>query len=1827
MSLITALGVDSGEAEADAQNTPNSLITTPQWEYFITPSSDGTRLFVRTDWKVGAVDIHGNDIVKKVAGRYIVVDGQSAIWTPLQSNLMVTSGVTYFTNRWGDKVSVTESGCPPGVYGAPSTIVLKNEKNTTTNHSITLTLAFTSTPFPFSGSGPGTFPCTVTVTNTLGLPTATLTASTYQATQRMTYVPPGPGAPQPSPTSIWDAGVTPTSISLSAGSGPAPNPTVFTWDTDHSGLPRPRQLVHANGLTEHLDYDWNVSRLSNDAYDPLTGYWRGYQVMELENCANTCTFPTQIVNLDDFDGVNAITLTGPGVSQKIAISRLLPTGQKYGTFAWVGKQHITSILKYANSSGTGTYRGVRIYHPSVDSWSASGNTSASAYLFAASVVVGSESLHGSSVDSNGQPTGYTVDAVTLYDGWNLQSWANPIGSLGNGLPVNPVARRTRTYTVDLPVKTLIAGVGGEDAFGPTRTDEYTDVSVSSMPTVDTTSAPIWSSGLSLPSGLPIHRTGTINRIQDRSLWMLKTNTDQKTLDGGSLPNLRYDGNALPTLSGVSSVDFGTTSFHHDSSGRVDTVTGARGSYTATESRSFLSGYPLMTQSLKTLTGPNGAILPNPADGSVQAGTAYQYDGSSFQWLTGEKDLADGRWNFFQNDDLGRVTQVTDKIQVVTTTSFDAWGRVSAVTRLAKGAAGQVKTEHFYDINGLWKEESVTGAGVTLTSRSEVDAFGRVVYEAKYQGYGPGNGGGTLLESRITTYDGWGQKVSQTPWLKVGQGTYGNFTWDYDALGRVTATHDRVGNSAQPAGRLLTQVVQQPKYMTVTGTDGVSVTGVATTVQEYWNDAQVRTYTRTEVHDLLGQKAGIIDQKGQTSLYLYDKDGHLLQTQQGGQLRTYQYNDMGWLTSRTEPEEGTTQFGVGANGFNLFGTSLVTVQKGRNGSLSNTTSTTLDSHLLPSQIVASGPEGTITRNLTYDYSTSNTHALTGLTETQAITSVGTSTLYESYGYDDLVRLSSKAVGDGSQSFTVSRVLDDLGNELSLTYPAGGGKAVQTVINTYDAQLRPATVSFGGTTRGSMAYDQISGSSDMATLTFGNAATTTTKVDNGEVVQVTHSAAAGVLESNAVVWTAGGLMLSRGSDTFDYDELQRLKSAHIQNPSTGTYVDQTFTYDRWGNRSGVTTSAPAGTLPTPSEALSWTATYDAATNSLPSSVSGAGPWTTGVQYDQLGRMTQVWAIPALSSSLTQWGYDPSGRVMTETANGVYTTFLLDAEGLRFRRTKGDGTVDYTVYGFHREPLMQFERPLGQVHSGSKAVQIFHKNGTNSSLSRYLGTFASGDTVTATVWFKAPIGEIGKLYICNVVSTGYSAYDNVASLIVNGNGQWQQITVSHTMSHADGMWVYVFGNNNGSGDNTTSTIYDDIAVSSTQRGAVTSDDFENPVIQTSSNYQTNSWYAAGEPTDIEVSGSAGALEWRKSMVYGFGQLLSEDGWLQGTFYEQGDQVGSPNLLTDASGVLINRSKNLPFGERLVLPVQSARKSVRRFTNHEDQDGPAIYMQARTYLPAYGKFAQVDPAYDQTKDDPESWNLYNYVTNNPVTHTDPDGRTVVVLTNKKTGEHEFKIVADGNLDDALSSGGSTLTAVDGTKIDLPGPSNTGQTVDKQGAAPSTAQTDNTVTTTNPGAPGAPGSPVAHDGVPANVKADISAAAKASNSPTADDKTGKFHEEGGIWGKNDKGATLSVPAKPGPLSKPGDATAQVEEGNSVNPALRDSLVTLDGKYHIHPAGVRVTGAVTTSFVQPPSPQDIANAEAGINIVVGAGNNRVYFYNNTGIIREISLRDFLREPE
>jgi RHS repeat-associated protein len=126
--------------------------------------------------------------------------------------------------------------------------------------------------------------------------------------------------------------------------------------------------------------------------------------------------------------------------------------------------------------------------------------------------------------------------------------------------------------------------------------------------------------------------------------------------------------------------------------------------------------------------------------------------------------------------------------------------------------------------------------------------------------------------------------------------------------------------------------------------------------------------------------------------------------------------------------------------------------------------------------------------------------------------------------------------------------------------------------------------------------------------------------------------------------------------------------------------------------------------------------------------------------------------------------------------------------------------------------------------------------------------------------------------------------------------------------------------------------------------------------------------------------AFVWRKNLIYGFGQLICEDS-SSGRIYLQGDHLGSPSVLTNAAGTVIGRQKSLPFGERM---VGAGEKSFRRFTSHEDGAQLPVYMQARMYLPTYGRFAQVDPAYDHSND---GLNLYSYVSNQPTTQTDPDG------------------------------------------------------------------------------------------------------------------------------------------------------------------------------------------------------------------------------------------------
>lgn len=109
--------------------------------------------------------------------------------------------------------------------------------------------------------------------------------------------------------------------------------------------------------------------------------------------------------------------------------------------------------------------------------------------------------------------------------------------------------------------------------------------------------------------------------------------------------------------------------------------------------------------------------------------------------------------------------------------------------------------------------------------------------------------------------------------------------------------------------------------------------------------------------------------------------------------------------------------------------------------------------------------------------------------------------------------------------------------------------------------------------------------------------------------------------------------------------------------------------------------------------------------------------------------------------------------------------------------------------------------------------------------------------------------------------------------------------------------------------------------------------------------------------------------------------------------DHLGTPRMITDGAGFKLAINTYFPFGTE----VSSSDFGDERlkFTGHEREFNGDVrrdldYMMARYYAPGRGRFLSTDPGRDWDAEQPQSWNLYAYVRNNPVNRVDPNGRQV---------------------------------------------------------------------------------------------------------------------------------------------------------------------------------------------------------------------------------------------
>jgi RHS repeat-associated protein len=99
--------------------------------------------------------------------------------------------------------------------------------------------------------------------------------------------------------------------------------------------------------------------------------------------------------------------------------------------------------------------------------------------------------------------------------------------------------------------------------------------------------------------------------------------------------------------------------------------------------------------------------------------------------------------------------------------------------------------------------------------------------------------------------------------------------------------------------------------------------------------------------------------------------------------------------------------------------------------------------------------------------------------------------------------------------------------------------------------------------------------------------------------------------------------------------------------------------------------------------------------------------------------------------------------------------------------------------------------------------------------------------------------------------------------------------------------------------------------------------------------------------------------------------------------DHQGSIQAVTNASGVEIQRLKHRAYGER--LETSTTHTESRGYTGQRTDDTGLMYLHARYYDPALGRFISPDPTIPTART--VGLNRYAYAANDPISFTDIDG------------------------------------------------------------------------------------------------------------------------------------------------------------------------------------------------------------------------------------------------
>lgn len=578
------------------------------------------------------------------------------------------------------------------------------------------------------------------------------------------------------------------------------------------------------------------------------------------------------------------------------------------------------------------------------------------------------------------------------------------------------------------------------------------------------------------------------------------------------------------------------------------------------------------------------------------------------------------------------------------------------------------------------------------------------------------------------------------------------------------------------------------------------------------------------------------------------------------------------------------------------------------------------------------------------------------------------------FDNLRRMTKKT-DPTPFSYVTNWTYDDNGNLIQQDRQTGGVPAFQTYKWTFSA--------------GNEKLTAVDPANNTTTWTFDGKDRVQTKTDaqsrqwqygydqNDRILTVTDPTA---VVSETRTYSANGKLASvkdaRNNVTlFSFDGFDR--------PNKTTYQDTTFeqnsSYDANGNVLTFVTRSGSTIVNT----------WDAL-NRLATKTPSGQPVVTNV-YDLAGRLRQS-SKPVVagdpSSGAMQFIFDTAGRFYKEQyPDGKVVEHVLDNNGNRTKTTWPDG---YYV----NRTFDQLDRLANIKLNGSATNAVVV--GYNQLSQRTSLTFSNGTSVAYTPQLNEDVTGITHTLVGSSVSFTYG-YNNVHEPLT------QTVSDSTYMWHPGPAGTITYG----TADNVNKyPTVGGVSYSYNSNKCLTGDgvwtfgyDTENHLLTatktgTSASFVYDPMHRQSQKTvgsvksrfiysdwDIiaQYDGTSGNLQNR----YVFGERDDEP-LVQVTSggvltFLHADKMGSVSAVSNASGAIANKNLYSPFGE-----IASLGGTIFGFTGQRfDPETNLVYFKHRYYSPKLGRFLQPDPVgYTD-----ESFNLYTYVGNNPLTFTDPMG------------------------------------------------------------------------------------------------------------------------------------------------------------------------------------------------------------------------------------------------